>query len=233
MSVICISIGVSGILQPFVAMWILSYDWSIELYEGFAFRPWRLLLFIFTSTGVVGFIMLLMFPESPKFYMSIGQNEKTFEVLQWMQRTNKAKPLNFNQIAFHTERNNDICDDWRSVMKSMYSQIVPLMKPPFLFPFLACCTMMFGVFANVGGLALFLPDTLNQLRKSNITNALLCEILQNRARNQQVIEDGTCDDSVDVTSLTDYVYLGIAYVFGFVVLSFVTKRLGRQKISSE
>lgn len=241
MSVVCTSIGISAMIQPCVTMWILSYDWSFELYEGFLFRPWRLLLFTFTSTGILSFLMLLRFPESPRFYMAIGENRKAFEVLQWIERKNKSKSVDkieFDDIEFHTEKlNNGPCDDWKTVLRDMKNQIVPLLKPPHVVPFLACCIMLFGIFANVGGLALFLPDTLNQLKKSNKTDALLCEILESRSASNQAnsssTENAECDDTVDISSLVDYIYLGFAYFCGFVLLSFVTKRLGRRNISSE
>lgn len=95
--------------------------------------------------------------------------------------------------------------------------------------------MLFGIFANVGGLALFLPETLNQLSKSNKSNQLLCDVLLSR-NTQQLNEshiEMPCDDTVDTSSLIDLSYIGFAYFTGFAVLSSLMKKVGRQKISSE
>lgn len=46
---------------------------------------------------------------------------------------------------------------------SMANQILPLCKPPFARYFFACCFLHFGTFSVAGGMALFLPETLNRL----------------------------------------------------------------------
>ena len=36
------------------ALWILSYDFKFELYEGYSFRPWRLCLIVYAVPGIIG-----------------------------------------------------------------------------------------------------------------------------------------------------------------------------------
>lgn len=100
------SIGLASIIDPLLCRWILSYDWSFELYEGYFFRPWRLLIIIFSLTGIVSALLILGVPESPKYYLSQNQNEKALEVMQWMYRVNKkTKSLqNFKADEIETER---------------------------------------------------------------------------------------------------------------------------------
>lgn len=73
------------------ALWILSYDWRYELYEGYEFRPWRLLLLIYAAPGVLGGLWLYKFPESPKFLLSQSRNDEALEVVRWMYRRNKGE----------------------------------------------------------------------------------------------------------------------------------------------
>lgn len=73
------------------AYWILSYHWHFELYDGFQFKPWRLLLLIYTFSGVIGGLCLLTFPESPKFLLTQNQHDEALDIIRWMYRKNKGK----------------------------------------------------------------------------------------------------------------------------------------------
>jgi len=68
------SVGAATIILPATAMWILSYDWSFEVYDGYFFRPWRLLLLLYTLPGFLGGLWLLTLPESPKYECSFYQD---------------------------------------------------------------------------------------------------------------------------------------------------------------
>lgn len=72
-------------------MWILSYDWSFELYSGYLFRPWRLLMLVFTSPGIIAALWLLRFKESPQFLVMRNQTDKAAAVVRWINKTNKGK----------------------------------------------------------------------------------------------------------------------------------------------
>lgn len=72
------------------AMWILSYDWSFELYSGYFFRPWRLLMLIYALPGIIATLWLLRFHESPKFLLMKSQENKAVDVLKWINKVNKG-----------------------------------------------------------------------------------------------------------------------------------------------
>ena len=52
------------------AWYILPQTWSLPIYEGLIFRPWRLLFLIYAIPGLIGVICLCFLPESPKFLLS-------------------------------------------------------------------------------------------------------------------------------------------------------------------
>lgn len=72
-------------------MWILSYDFRFELYNGYLFRPWRLLCIIYAIPGIAGGLWLVKFPESPKFLLAANRDEEALEIVCWIYRTNKGK----------------------------------------------------------------------------------------------------------------------------------------------
>lgn len=53
----------------------------------------------------------------------------------------------------------------KGTLISLIDQTIPLIKPPYLLPFIACCALQFGTFFISAGLGLFLPDILNKLSK--------------------------------------------------------------------
>lgn len=87
-----------------IALWILSYEWSFELYDGYAFRPWRLLMLIYALPGMVGGTWLYFMPESPKYLLTQNRNEEALEIVRWMYRTNKGQnPDNMKAQKIQTE----------------------------------------------------------------------------------------------------------------------------------
>lgn len=82
-----------------LAFWILSYDWSFEVYEGFIFKPWRLLLLTYTIPGILGsLILLLKLRPSPKFLLSVKRDFEALEILRWLYRENKGKEFGLRNI---------------------------------------------------------------------------------------------------------------------------------------
>lgn len=99
-------VGLAAIIQPLLAWWILSYDFSYELYDGYFFRPWRLLILCFIVPGIVSiFWLFFRLKESPRYYLAQNEKEKALHVLKWMHRTNKGSKVKFDVDEIITERN--------------------------------------------------------------------------------------------------------------------------------
>lgn len=81
------------------AWWILSYEWTFNVYKDFVFKPWRAILLIYAAPGIIGGIGMFLFPESPKFMLSIGQRDAAFKTLKWIYRKNRnMKNDNFFEV---------------------------------------------------------------------------------------------------------------------------------------
>jgi len=96
---VSIAVGLSSIVTPVIALWILSYEWSFEVYAGYLFRPWRLLLIIYALPGVIGGLWLCKMPESPKFLLSQGRNDEALKVVQWIYVRNRNKSSNIDGLS--------------------------------------------------------------------------------------------------------------------------------------
>lgn len=72
---------------PALGWLILPQTWSFHLYGETNFRPWRLLILIYTIPGILGVLILLFLKESPKYYLS--QVNITIKIYK------KKKAINF------------------------------------------------------------------------------------------------------------------------------------------
>lgn len=98
-------VGVAAIIQPLLAWWILSYDFSIELYEGYFFRPWRLLILAFITPGIIGFFwMLLRLKESPRYYLAQNEKAKALKIIRSLHKANKGSKHELEVDEIATER---------------------------------------------------------------------------------------------------------------------------------
>ena len=72
------------------AWWILNYEWSLNLYGDFIFKPWRLILLAYAAPGIIGGLGLYyLYPESPKFMLSQGKRDEAFEIVKWIYKKNR------------------------------------------------------------------------------------------------------------------------------------------------
>ena len=90
-----------------MAQWILAYDFRIDLYPGYQFRPWRLVLLTYALPGVVGGLWLLRLPESPKFLLSIRKEKEALEIVKWIYKQNKRKNTDFEIDELKSEVTED------------------------------------------------------------------------------------------------------------------------------
>jgi hypothetical protein len=79
----------------------MSYEWRFDLYEGYSFRPWRLLIILYTIPGIISGLWLMKFPESPRFLLSVQREDEALAIVKWIYRTNKGKS---NDDDFNIEK---------------------------------------------------------------------------------------------------------------------------------
>lgn len=71
----------------------MSMDWTVEVTENFMFRPWRLLTVFYLIPGLIGTILLIKMPESPKILLSMGKIDDAFSAVEWIALKNIGKHL--------------------------------------------------------------------------------------------------------------------------------------------
>ncbi|KAG5675993.1 hypothetical protein PVAND_005849 [Polypedilum vanderplanki] len=237
-----VSTGFALTLLPLTAMWILSYDFKFELFNGYKFTSWRVLMLIFIMPGILGGLWILRLPESPKFLLTQNRDEKALEIVQWIYKMNKgdAVPLNIDILEPEPIQHEQDCDKKSKMQKffsSIREQTVPLLKSPYLKNFAACCFLQFGIFNVAGGLALFLPDILNKManaqNKIETMNLGICHVPNESVAKNCSHPRGTnhfCDSSINQSVFKDSIYLGIAFTVAYVITSLFMKPKRRKMI---
>ncbi|KRF78581.1 synaptic vesicle glycoprotein 2B isoform X2 [Drosophila virilis] len=178
-------VGISTIYVPAVAWLVMSMNWSISLTESFSFRPWRLLTVFNLLPGVIGTVMLLKMPDSPKILLSIGKIEDAFAAVEWIALKNVGKrlqDLNVHKLKYDifTDRENvlSVSNSPTVSFKKMWKETVPLLRRPHLKNFSISCTVMCGLFFSSSGMGLWYPEILNRLGSSIADDAMtVCDVI--------------------------------------------------------
>lgn len=63
------------------------------MYEGTTFRPWRLLIILYTIPGIFSILILIFLKESPRFLLCQGREEEAMDVINWIYKTNTGSPI--------------------------------------------------------------------------------------------------------------------------------------------
>lgn len=69
---------------------ILPLEFRVD-FGAYEFRPWRLLTIAYGSIFIIAALLLLCGPESPKYLMSQGRVDETFDIMRTIYSKNKKK----------------------------------------------------------------------------------------------------------------------------------------------
>lgn len=148
-----LSVGLGVAVIPIVAWWMLSLDFRIDLWGLLEFRPWRLMVIAYSSIGLLAVLVLYQFPESPRFYLAQGREDKALVVLRWIYVKNTSESEEFypvKQLVSESVVSSVAMKEGgksvNAILVSMWRQTKPLFEFPLLVYFLSSCMLMFSTF---------------------------------------------------------------------------------------
>jgi len=113
----------------------------------------------------------------------------------------------------------------------------PLFRQPHVIPFAMCCFIQFGLYAIVGGMAMFLPSVLNKISQvENTTDMRVCQIIEmnsGAAVLEMQIDEELCNASLDKSIFIDSMWLGVVISISSLFVSLTLRPLGRQILFSK
>lgn len=237
--------GLGGILLPGIAYVVLSQDWQLPIpVLGIIYRPWRLYLVVSSLPGVVCALILLAFPESPKFTLNQGDMQKAIEAIQWVHRFNsncRDRTLEIEYLECDAEdqqekRGLGSSKGYSALSKLIWNQTAPLFMGAHLRVTIIVYVLQFGTYLTAHGLFMFLPQIVDQLatvKDSGVQSINVCQIVNDRMNFGAVAEDAQPDAANQ--TLHDMVFelsllIEVLYAVGFAVIGVIINTVGRLSI---
>lgn len=87
----CSVAATASIYMPVVGLIVHRYDLAITITESYTITPWRLQLLIHLIPGILALYLMKKLPESPKFLMSVNNEQDCLRVLRTMYEQNTGK----------------------------------------------------------------------------------------------------------------------------------------------
>uniref|UniRef100_A0A1A9V156 Major facilitator superfamily (MFS) profile domain-containing protein n=1 Tax=Glossina austeni TaxID=7395 RepID=A0A1A9V156_GLOAU len=243
-------VSVAAIYMPATAWLVLSFDWSLPITSSFSFRPWRLILLFNLLPGFLGILMMLPFPESPKFLLAQQKHEQAVAAINWISKFNRNIDVNsllkITELRMKTEElseslqlitGRNIC----SILKNVWKATVPLFQKPYGGNFSLAVVALFGLFFASNGMQIWYPEIVNRSAHGSETgqSATVCTILDESferdhlriVNNTDYAEDiPTCNDSINAKTYVDNIIMGLAFLVGFSIQGAILNPLGRKNV---
>ncbi|CAG9787451.1 unnamed protein product [Diatraea saccharalis] len=175
-------VGIGTVVLPAVSWLILPMEFYYPLpLLGIAYRSWRLLVVACALPYALGAVLLMFYPDSPKFLNAVGRLEECLEVVKKIYSVNQCKPKeSFEVKTLISDNQNNKKENNRGIMTLLHSvreQTLPLFKKPLLPWTCLTCFVQFGIFATTNGFYVWFPTVLNSLANHNGDESSICAIL--------------------------------------------------------
>ncbi|XP_063912368.1 synaptic vesicle glycoprotein 2C-like isoform X2 [Zophobas morio] len=209
-----------GIAFPWLSWGILSNNIHFSIFnDSLRFYSWNILLLICCLPPIISAIAFAFMPESPKFLMTVGENEKALALFQKMYSINKRQPpetFPIKQLVNETELKKTSPNQHggqvtakRSQIEALregWQQIRPLFFPPFLLLLLLICSIQALFTMSVNTFRLWLPQIFQALNDYqyyyDVSSVDLCKSLELiRPSNQTDCEFNVDNASVYLNSM--------------------------------
>ncbi|KAJ8928318.1 hypothetical protein NQ314_019130 [Rhamnusium bicolor] len=209
------------------------------------FHPWNVFLFICGLAPFYAGLVFFFLPESPKFLMTIGENEKALKVFQKVYGINTGKsPESFpikklvDETKLHDSKYGGYVTANRTMIQALkegWQQITPLFYPPNLGNLILVCFIQFLTIQSLQMLRLWLPQIFQAIddykHNTNGTTAALCTMIDLLTPTHPTDE---CSVNMDNSHVyINSIIVAVISMGGYGLTGFVINILGKKKILSK
>ncbi|CAH0399015.1 unnamed protein product [Chilo suppressalis] len=226
-SIFLLSQGLMAVLAiPIIPLSFSNYLPALDIF----WNSWRTLMLVYSMPSLITALCLFFLPESPKFVLSQGDEDKALEILRRIYRINNRGSKEEYQVK------GVIRETEKKEKASMKDQIVPLFRAPLL-KFTIIMTSLL-IFQQVGALLVWLPTVANQFMQMFAsdnwedggapTDLTLCQFL---GTEMEVIPDpNEVPCSLNVNAML--IVLSVAALQSMVnlIVSMVVNKVGRRNL---
>ncbi|XP_075155561.1 synaptic vesicle glycoprotein 2A-like isoform X2 [Haematobia irritans] len=243
--------GVGAMLMPAIAWLFINQEWRLALpFLGLTYKPWRLFMVVCGIPGFLCGLSLFKIPESPKFLLSQGKEEKCLDILKSIYNTNTGKPKEEFPISHVTEdldtsnrpRSHSIDTNSNAVMvllRSMWSQTQPLFNREYARTTILICTIQFFIFCTSNGMYMWFPSILNSvaefMNEYPNNSTFICDVVYEKQKAALLIEmdenvTQECVEKLEISTYQHSLILEVLYAVGFALIGGIINKVGKRLI---
>ncbi|XP_060524318.1 uncharacterized protein LOC132700796 [Cylas formicarius] len=235
--------SLATVVVPILALYVLPMGFKAAFGDHFVIHSWNLYMFICACVPLTSGVAFMFLPESPKFLMTTGKNEKALAVFRKIYRINTGNPEETYPIKklvdeIELNRNNKHAGKMtanRSKLKAVtegFSQIRPLFLPPHLPKIVLICCIQFFTMSSLNTLRLWLPQlfqAVNDFEQSHNESASLCEMLAVfRPKTRSAQEEGCVVNMNNMSVYVNSIVIAVVSVAGYVLAGLVINKVGKK-----
>ncbi|XP_061395352.1 synaptic vesicle glycoprotein 2C-like [Musca vetustissima] len=239
-------ISAAAIMLPVMALLILPNDWNFA-FRNMEFTSWRIYLAVCGIPCLLGGLILLAFPETPRFLMTKGRNEEALEVFKTMYSMNTKSPKETypisklqNDFNTHPTKNDNMAVT--GIKEINITEKVPLeenQKGPFklLFsqPFISLTIrvflLKFFMLLGKNTLRLWLPQlfaSLNEYKQISSDVTSLCTILEYSVNKTEITTNPqeVCTVIITPSTYTNNIVVSCVVCVAFIAAGTLINKVG-------
>lgn len=142
-------VAFGNIYLPALAWLVLDFEWSYPISAlNVSFRPWRLLVILYSVPCLIFASLLYLLPESPKYLLSQGRNGEALKIIKNIYEINNPRKEFPVKELLWEEQNVVDKNGKKHFFGSLWQQTIPLFHKPFLTKTFMLCFLQYGLFIS-------------------------------------------------------------------------------------
>ncbi|XP_049820151.1 synaptic vesicle glycoprotein 2B [Aethina tumida] len=231
------------VILPLLAWGILPQTFNITIGESFKLHSWNIYLLICSIPALTSGIAFLFLPETPKFLMTSGQNEKAMRIFKKVYSINTGKhpdtyPIKMLIDETASNDNNKTGQVTKRSKKQAllegWSQISPLFKPPHLSKIMLVCCIQFLFMMSLNTLRLWLPQLFQAINDymymNNGTTDSLCTMIDVLRPNHASVTTECVVNTNNYMVYMNSMIVAFTSIWGYIITGSLINILGKKKI---
>ncbi|XP_047531706.1 putative transporter svop-1 [Vanessa atalanta] len=217
-------------LMAVISIPVLQLKFSYYIpYLNIEFTSWRLLNLVFATPCALGAVGMYFSYESPRFLLSVGEEEKALKVLKGIYMINTGKSgddYNVSSVVLGEDTGKPSNGFWSSLV----AQTVPLMKPPLLKNTLLLSVMFVIVYFGINPFLTWLPYIADGVMKAierGDDNLSFCDMLRS-SHNETATENQDC--SLNSFAMVTVFVISVTIAALNTFLSAIINYIGRKRM---
>ncbi|XP_036218388.2 niacin transporter NiaP isoform X1 [Bactrocera oleae] len=248
--------GVGSMLMPCIAWLVINQEWRFVIpYLGITYKPWRFFMVVCGIPGLLCGLALYKIPESPKFLLSQGHDDKTLEILQTMFHVNTRRPRDEYPVSHVVEdidsamcpkiKREGISNPVVALLRSMWDQTQPLFNREYMRTTILICSIQFWIFVTSNGMYMWFPHILNSVAEFLNDNpgnrTYMCQVVYSKqesifkseSAHATAVSDGVtlaasqCNEKLEISTYEHSLVLEVLYAVGFALIGGIINKVGK------